>query len=189
MCQLGITEVADIEDRRLQLLKKSAVFQRPAADRQYKILADRLEILGVTGDLQLAGDGRVRGIREVDGKQRVDPAKGDRKRPVAHEPHRVEPLAGREIRDCPDHLEPGAMLFEHEQALLAPLLGDHAQPTFVLVHGELIDQRPVDAARCGAAKLVRLVVDVEFVDRQGGAVVPLAIVSLAVSSNIQAVAR
>ena len=91
-------EVGDVEQRQLQALH-AAVARRLLADAEQQLLADRVQVGGVAGDLQLADDARVVGVGQVERVERVGLAERDDVADVADEADRVDPLAEAEAAD------------------------------------------------------------------------------------------
>ena len=72
------------------------------ADAEQQVLADRVQVGRVAGDLQLAEHARLRRVGEVDRVERVDLAERDDVAGVADEAHRVDALALAEPADAAD---------------------------------------------------------------------------------------
>src|SRR5690606_41614609 len=77
-----------------------------------------VQVGGVAGDLQLAGDARVGRVREVDRVEGVGLAEGDDVADVAEEPHRVDRLAPAQARHGADRLELAVAGGEHDDLAL-----------------------------------------------------------------------
>ena len=72
------------------------------ADAEHQVLADRVQVGRVAGDLQLAEHARMLRVGEVERVERVDLAERDDVAGVADEPHRVDALALAEPADPAD---------------------------------------------------------------------------------------
>ena len=94
-----LAQVGDVEDRELRPLRAPVVV-RVLADAEQQVLADRVQVGGVAGDLQLAEHARPLGLREVERVERIDLAEGDDVAGVADEAHRVDALALAEAADA-----------------------------------------------------------------------------------------
>ena len=87
-----LAQVGDVEDRELRPLR-APVLVRILADAEQQVLADRVQVGGVAGDLQLAEHARPLRLREVERVERVDLAEGDDVARVADEADGVDALA------------------------------------------------------------------------------------------------
>ena len=99
--QLRAAEVGDVEDRDLRAEPMARVVG-VLADAEHQVLADRVQVRGVAGDLQLAEHARLLRVGEVDRVERVDLAERDDVAGVADEAHRVDALALAEPADAAD---------------------------------------------------------------------------------------
>ena len=85
------------------------------ADREQIVIAQRLEVRRHARHLELAGDARVRVIREVDRDQRIGVLERRQIGLVADEPRRREPLADGDAAEMTDRGVVRAVLREHEE--------------------------------------------------------------------------
>ena len=137
---------------------------------QQHALRHRVNVGRDTGHLQLAKDGGVGRIAQVDGPQRIDLLEGHHVRHVVGEAGRPDALAFRKATDVADlpqdlfaGLEVGRALQGHDVAdhrlwvlhpPAAPLAGGggHAHDAFVLRERELVEDGAVHAARTGVER-------------------------------------
>ena len=78
---------------------RAPLLVRVLADAEQQVLADRVQVGGVAGDLQLAEHARALRLREVERVERVDLAEGDDVAGVADEADGVDALALAEPAD------------------------------------------------------------------------------------------
>ena len=166
-----VREVGDVEQRQLQALH-AAVARRLLADAEQQLLAHRVQVGGVAGDLQLAHDARVVRVGEVERVERVRLAERDDVADVADEADRVDPLAEAEAADLAALEQvPVAPVERRDLALGLRAEAERrrgAQHALVLGQRELVEQRARHraAGRVPGAIRVRCV---EAVDRGVGA--------------------
>ncbi len=98
-------QVGDVEERQLGALRHP-VGVGVLTDAEQEPLADRVQVGGVAGDLQLTREPRLGRVAEVDGVERIDLAEGHQVADVVEEPHRVDLLVGPEATELtgPDEL-------------------------------------------------------------------------------------
>ena len=114
-----LREVGDVEQRELQALD-AAVLVRLLADAEQQVVADRVQVGGVAGDLQLARDARLRRVGEVERVERVGLAERDDVADVADEADGVDPLAAAEPADLAALDEVPVLARERRDLALAP---------------------------------------------------------------------
>ena len=165
LCRRG--RVADVEslDARGRPVEAGAVrVGRCQPNGQQHALRHRVNVGRDTGHLQLAKDGGVGRIAQVDGPQRIDLFEGHHVSHVLSEAGRPDALAFRKATDVADlpqdllaGLEVGRALQGHHMAdhrlwvlhpPAAPLTGGggHAHDAFVLRERELVENGAVHAA-------------------------------------------
>ena len=151
-------EVGDVEQRELEALD-AAVVGRLLADAEQQVVADRVQVGGVAGDLQLADDARAVGIGEVDRVERVGLAERDDVADVADEADGVDPLAAAEPADLAALDEVAAALAKRRDLALGLRRPSRpswrAQDALVLRQRELVEQRARDRAARGVASCGR----------------------------------
>ncbi len=172
--------VGDVEQRQLEALEP-AVVGGVLPDAQQQLLADRVQVGGVAGDLELAGHARGIGIGEVERVERVGLAEGDDVADVADEADRVDALAQAEAADHAALHEPAVAPGERRDPALRVGVeagrGRDAQHVGVLGHRELVQQRAGNRTAARVAGPVR-VGGVEAVDRGVGAEAPVLVPAL-----------
>ena len=101
MQELRRAQVGDVEERDLRAERRPPLVG-VLADAEQQVVADRVQVRGVAGDLQLAEHARVRRVGEVERVERIDLAERDDVAGVADEAHRVDALALAEPADAAD---------------------------------------------------------------------------------------
>ena len=141
MEERGRLRRADIKQRQLQPEKHASAFIGIAADRQQQVAVERLQMIGVARHMQLA-EQRGRGrLSEVDHKQRIGEAKGDKVGPVIDDPRRVELFVGGDASEAAHHLQRRPLSREHHHPMaISPLLHHCPQETVLLANGKTIQQ-------------------------------------------------
>ena len=82
------------------------------AQTEEAVLAERVEVRRVAGDLERAHQQRLVGVGEVDGVERVDLAEGDDDREGVEPANRLDLLADAELVEAPGLDEVVALLAE-----------------------------------------------------------------------------
>ena len=95
-----------------------AVRGRVLPDAQQQVVADRVQVGRVAGDLQLPAHARARRVGEVERVERIDLAERDHVAGVVDEAHGVDPLAAAQAADGAEPHEPAVAVGERgDQAL------------------------------------------------------------------------
>ena len=165
-------QVGDVEDRDL-CPGGAAVVGRVLADPEQQVVADRVQVGRVAGDLQLPEDARLLRDGEIERVERIDLPERDDVAHVTDEAHGVDPLALAEPADPAGLSEgavPQAQRRQERLALAAPAappggaLGAHdPQHAAVLRERPLAEQEAGHAA-AAAIQRPRRAGDVERVD-------------------------
>ena len=153
---LRVGGVRHVEQGHLEALVRLPVAAHVPADAQQQVVGDRLEVLGVAGDVQLAGHPGLLGVGQVDDEQRVDLVERHDVGPVADEPRRLEVLALRDVRCAADDRQGVAGLAQDVDGIAArvravvgdgPVVGGDAEVAGgAFVHRELVEDGPVHPA-------------------------------------------
>ena len=144
-------------------------------DAEQQVVAERVQVGRVAGDLQLAEHARPVGVGEVERVERVDLAERDDVAHVAEEADGVDALAAAEAADVAALDEPAVAALERRHAALGVGAeadrGRGAQDPVVLGQRELVQEAAGHRAARPVARAVR-VRRVEAVDRRQAAAVP-----------------
>ena len=159
----GLREVRDVEQRQLHA-RAPALVGRVLADPEQQPVAERVQVRGVAGDLELARHPRRLRVGEVERVQRVDLAERHHEARVADVADRVDPLAAPEPADAADLHEPPVALLQRAHRALgrgAAVPRRHrgrrrAQRPLVLGQRPLVEQVAGHLAAADVGRLARL---------------------------------
>ena len=96
--RVGWRRIGDVEERELRA-ERAAFLVRVLADAEQQVVADRVQVRRVAGDLQLAEHARLLRVGEVERVERVDLPERDDVADVAGEANGVDALALPELAD------------------------------------------------------------------------------------------
>ena len=100
-----MAEVGDVEERELRAGRLVPGRPTSSPDPEQQVVADRVQVGRVAGQLELAEHARPRRVGDVDRVERVDLLERDDVRGRADEPDRVDALALAEVADAADLVE------------------------------------------------------------------------------------
>ena len=144
------------------------------SDTHQQTVADRLQIIGETWDHEFTQQGGGGRVAEVDGEKRIGLHEGHKVGLIADEPRRVQLFARRQSGQASRYIEGVPDRVQHVHTVVVAGTPDapdglglggvrgHVKIAALLVHRELVDQRPRDQST-GLPRDIRSV-DGEAVD-------------------------
>ncbi len=164
-----VAGIRNIEYRHLRA-EGPTLLRGVLADSENQTVAQRMEVGGISEDLQLAFHRWIGRIAQIEGVERIGLAEGDDVTHLTDETNREDPLTLTQATNRADDLERAVVLSKNVNGALGVLStppgglgsGRGPQVSVVLAQRELVEQEPADVATgevpgCGRVGNVELV--------------------------------